>query len=101
MSETETVYLTSSARTGKMMIIMLGICIVGGAIFFGMWDYWISQPAPVVAQMAGVQDHGAPVVATGETITQDLNFVESADGFSDLAFIFLLKKDFKSILYFI
>ena len=86
MSETETVYLTSSARTGKMMIIMLGICIVGGAIFFGMWDYWISQPPPVVAQMAGVQDHGAPAVATGETITQDLNFVESADGFSDLAF---------------
>jgi nitrite reductase (NO-forming) len=86
MSKTETVYLTSSARTGKMMIIMLGICIVGGAIFFGMWDYWISQPPPVVAQMAGVQDHGAPAVATGETITQDLNFVESADGFSDLAF---------------
>jgi nitrite reductase (NO-forming) len=86
MSETETVYLTSSARTGKMMIIMLGICIVGGAIFFGMWDYWICCPAPVVAQMAGVQDHGAPAVATGETITQDLNFVESADGFSDLAF---------------
>ena len=86
MSETETVYRTTSARTGKMMIIMLGICIVGGAIFFGMWDYWISQPAPVVAQMSGAQDHGAPAVATGETITQDLNFVESADGFSDLAF---------------
>ena len=86
MSETETVYLTTSARTGKMMIIMLGICIVGGAIFFGMWDYWISQPAPVVAQMSGAQDHGAPAVATGETITQDLSFVESADGFSDLAF---------------
>jgi nitrite reductase (NO-forming) len=48
MSETETVYRTSSARTGKMMIIMLGICIVGGAIFFGMWDYWISQPPPVL-----------------------------------------------------
>jgi nitrite reductase (NO-forming) len=81
MSETETVYRTSSARTGKMMIIMLGICIVGGAIFFGMWDYWISQPAPVVAQMSGAQDHGAPAVATG-----DLNFVQSPDGFTDLAF---------------
>jgi nitrite reductase (NO-forming) len=86
MNETESVYLTTPARTGKMMIIMLGICIVGGAIFFGMWDYWISAPAPVVAQMAGVQDHGAPAVATGKTIAQDLNFVESADGFSDLAF---------------
>ena len=86
MSETETVYRTSSARTGKMMIILLGICIVGGAIFFGMWDYWISQPAPVVAQMSGAQDHGAPAVATGETIEVDLNFVQSPDGFTDLAF---------------
>jgi nitrite reductase (NO-forming) len=86
MSETETVYLTTPARTGKMMIILLGICIVGGAIFFGMWDYWICCPAPVVAQMAGAQDTGVQGVATGETITQELNFVESADGFSDLAF---------------
>jgi nitrite reductase (NO-forming) len=86
MSETEKVYLTTPARTGKMMIIMLGICIVGGAIFFGMWDYWISQPPPVVAQMAGEKETGAQGVATGETITQELNFVESADGFSDLAF---------------
>ncbi|MDH3618632.1 MAG: plastocyanin/azurin family copper-binding protein [Nitrosopumilus sp.] len=86
MSETETVYRTSSARTGKMMIIMLGICIVGGAIFFGMWDYWISQPPPVVAQMSGAVDHGAPAVATGETITQDLKFVQTPDGFTDLAF---------------
>jgi len=86
MSETENVYRTSPARTGKMMIIMLGICIVGGAIFFGMWDYWISSPPPVVAMMSGAQDHGAPAVATGKTITQELSFVESADGFSDLAF---------------
>ena len=40
------VYRTTPARTGKMMIIMLGICIVGGAIFFGMWDYWISETSP-------------------------------------------------------
>jgi len=86
MSETENVYRTSPARTGKMMIIMLGICIVGGAIFFGMWDYWISQAPPVVAMMSGAQEHGAPAVATGKTITQDLSFVESADGFTDLAF---------------
>ncbi|MFQ5439856.1 MAG: plastocyanin/azurin family copper-binding protein [Nitrosopumilaceae archaeon] len=87
MSEAETYYRTSPARTGKMMIIMLGICIVGGVIFFSMWDYWVSTPAPVVAQMSGAEDHGgAPAVATGKTITQDLKFVESADGFSDLAF---------------
>ena len=58
-------YLTTSARTGKMMAIMLGICIVGGAIFFSLWDYWISEYAPVVAMMAG---DSTPVVAvhTGE-----------------------------------
>ncbi|AFS81892.1 plastocyanin/azurin family copper-binding protein [Candidatus Nitrosopumilus sediminis] len=79
------VYRTTSARTGKMMAIMLGICIVGGAIFFGMWDYWISQPAPVVAMMAGGDDHAAPATQTGKTITQDLRFIESSD-FRTLAF---------------
>ena len=68
------------------MIILLGICIVGGAIFFTMWDYWICCPAPVVEMMSGAKDTGPAAVATGKTITQDLNFVESADGFSDLAF---------------
>ena len=58
---------------------MLGICIVGGAIFFSMWDYWISEPAPVVAMMAGDVDHAAPAAATGITITSDLSFVESSD----------------------
>ena len=86
MIENETVYRTTPARTGYMMAVMLGICIVGGAIFFGMWDYWISSPPPVVALMAGVQETGAPAVATGKTITIDLNFVESEDGFSQLAF---------------
>ena len=79
------VYRTSASRTGKMMIIMLGICIVGGIIFFAMWDYWISQPPPVVALMAGEADHAAPAVATGKTITQDLSFIESSD-FRTLAF---------------
>ncbi|MFB5624162.1 MAG: plastocyanin/azurin family copper-binding protein [Nitrosopumilus sp.] len=79
------VYRTTPARTGKMMVIMLGICIVGGAIFFGMWDYWISQPAPVVAMMAGGDDHAAPATQTGKTITQDLRFIESSD-FRTLAF---------------
>jgi len=68
------------------MVIMLGICIVGGAIFFAMWDYWLSAPPPVVAMMSGAQEKGPAAVATGKTITQDLKFVESADGFSDLAF---------------
>jgi len=81
----QTVYRTTSARTGKMMAIMLGICIVGGVIFFAMWDYWISEPPPVVAMMAGEPDHAAPAAQTGQTITQDLSFVESSD-FRTLAF---------------
>ena len=78
-------YLTTPARTGKMMAIMLGICVVGGAIFFSLWDYWISEPAPVVAMMSGGGDHAAPVAQTGKTITQDLSFLESAD-FRSLTF---------------
>jgi plastocyanin len=81
----QTVYRTTPARTGKMLIIILGICIVGGVIFFSMWDYWISQPAPVVAMMAGGDDHAGPAVQTGETITSDLSFIESSD-FRTLAF---------------
>ena len=83
----QTVYRTTPARTGKMMAIMLGICIVGGAIFFAMWDYWISEPAPVVAMMAGedAAGHDAPAAQTGQTITVDLSFVES-DDFRTLAF---------------
>ncbi len=81
------VYMTTPARTGKMMAIMLGICIVGGAIFFGMWDYWISEPAPIVAIMAA--STAAPVAEqaeqTGQTITSDLVFIE-ADDFITMAF---------------
>ena len=85
MSETETVYRTTSARTGKMMAIMLGICVVGGAIFFSLWDYWISEPAPVVAMMAGDAGPTEVAVHTGATITSDLSFIESSD-FITLAF---------------
>ena len=63
------------------MAIMLGICIAGGAIFFAMWDYWISEPAPVVAMLAELNavdtDTGVPL--SGKTITTDLVFVESSD----------------------
>ena len=83
--DSETYYRTTPARTGKMMAIMLGICIAGGVIFFAMWDYWISEPAPVVAMMAGEPDVAAPPPATGKTIVSDLVFVES-DDFITLAF---------------
>jgi nitrite reductase (NO-forming) len=79
---------TSPARTAKMMAIMLGICIVGGAIFFALWDYWISEEPPIVAIMneAAQQEVGA---FTGSIIPVDLTFVES-DDFRDFSFNELL-----------
>jgi len=80
------IYRTTPARTGKMMAIMLGICLVGGVIFFSMWDYWTSTPAAVVAKMAGESEHNlAPSVATGKHIATTLNFIESSD-FKTFAF---------------
>jgi len=80
------IYRTTSARTGKMLAIILGICIVGGVIFFSMWDYWISYQAPVVAKMAGESEHKlAPGVATGKHMDVTLKFIESPD-FKTFAF---------------
>jgi plastocyanin len=79
----EPIFRTSPQRTARMMAIMLGICIVGGAIFFGMWDYWISGVAPVAS--AGQAEVAAPVVATGKEIPVSLKFIESTD-FRTLAF---------------
>ena len=79
------VYRTSPARAAKMMAIMLGICIVGGVIFFSMWDYWTSQPPPVVALMAGDSGAAGPAAHTGATIMSSLLFIESSD-FRTLAF---------------
>ncbi len=86
----QTYYRTTPARTGKMMAIMLGICIAGGLIFFSMWDYWISEPAPIVAIMAEMQgtapEPGSDdVVPTGVSHEFTLDFVES-DDFRILAF---------------
>ena len=91
MSETEhpkgeaehPIFRTSPERTGKMMAIMLGICIVGGVIFFGMWDYWISATAPAAAGSEVVPV--APAIFTGLEIGTGLKFIESSD-FRTLAF---------------
>ena len=91
MSETEhpkgepehPIFRTSPERTGKMMAIMLGICIVGGVIFFGMWDYWISAQAPAAAGSEVVPM--APATFTGQEIPVTLDFIESSD-FRTLAF---------------
>ncbi|MFB5645134.1 MAG: plastocyanin/azurin family copper-binding protein [Nitrosopumilaceae archaeon] len=79
------IYRTSGERTGKMLAIILGICVVGGAIFFGMWDYWISSPAPVVAMKGGAEPEAPSVVETGVEIPVELSFIESSD-FRNLAF---------------
>ena len=79
------IYRTTSARTGKMMAIMLGICIVGGVIFFGMWDYWISTTAPVVGMMSETIEHDPQAAFSGVHIPVTLSFIESSD-FRTLAF---------------
>lgn len=79
------IYRTSPSRAAKMMAIMLGICIVGGVIFFGMWDYWISGVSPASIARGGTAEVSAPVAATGKEIPVNLKFVESSD-FRTLAF---------------
>jgi len=80
LSAQQQIYRTSPERMGRMMAIMVGICVVGGAIFFGMWDYWISMPAPVVAGSAGdAVPAPPPPAASGTEIRVDLDFVESDD----------------------
>ena len=87
------IYRTTPERTTKMMVIMLGICIAGGGIFFGMWDYWISMPPPagLLTGDVGGDDHGGSdkgsgaVTLTGVEINSALSFIESSD-FRVLAF---------------
>ncbi|MBI2005813.1 MAG: multicopper oxidase domain-containing protein [Nitrosopumilales archaeon] len=79
----EPIFRTSPERTAKMMAIVLGICVVGGTIFFGMWDYWTSvTPA---AGRGPVSEVKAPAAVTGKEIPVSLAFVESSD-FRTLAF---------------
>ena len=79
------IYRTTPARTGKMLAIMLGICLVGGVIFFGMWDYWISTQAPVVGMMSETIEHDPQAAFSGVYIPVKLSFIESAD-FRTMAF---------------
>lgn len=70
------IYRTSPRRAANMMAIMLGICIVGGIIFFGMWDYWISGTSPAAG---GAVKTEAPAVVTGKEIPVSLKLIESSD----------------------
>ena len=89
LEQQDPIYRTTPERTAKMMVIMLGICIVGGGIFFGMWDYWISMPPAAGNLEAVTGDHGGaasdPVTSTGVEIPVSLSFVERSD-FRTLAF---------------
>jgi len=75
----EPIYRTTPERTAKMMIIVLAICAVGAAIFFTLWDYWISSPAAVVLMKSAKAAEEAPAVATGKEVKVSLAFVESSD----------------------
>ena len=84
----ETVYRTSPERVGKLMIILVGLVVVGGVIFFSLGDYWISELSPAGQAFAGIisEEDAAPVVAqTGADIPITLDFIESKD-FRTLAF---------------
>ena len=78
-------FITSGERTAKMMAIMLGICIAGGAIFFGMWDYWTSAPPAAAGAQAETTEHDVQAAFTGVHIPVSLSFIESSD-FRTLAF---------------
>ena len=85
-NQQDPIYRTSPERTIKMMAIMLGICIVGGVIFFGMWDYWISEPSAAgIAFFGGSEPVGASAVFSGVEVPVKLDFLESPD-FRDLVF---------------
>ena len=83
----ETVYRTSPGRAAKLMIILVGLVVVGGVIFFALGDYWISELSPAGKAFAGITDEeAAPAVAqTGADIPVTLDFIESKD-FRTLAF---------------
>lgn len=86
MSRTEheaPILRTSPARVGKMLAIIIGLMVVGAAIFFANWDYWISSP-PAISQPKQGETKG-PAVATGKEISVSLQFIESSD-FRTLAF---------------
>jgi nitrite reductase (NO-forming) len=79
----EPIYRTTPQRTAKMLAIMLGICIAGGAIFFTFWDFWTSLPPG--NQMVAQKPAAEQAAVTGKEFDVELNFVESAD-FRTLAF---------------
>lgn len=84
MSHTEhedPILRTSPARVGKMLAILLGIMIIGGAIFFLNYGYWNSYlpTAGKIQESLGKSAAPGQGQVTGKTITVNLSFVESPD----------------------
>src|SRR3989442_9797343 len=76
---------TSPRRLGKMLAIIIGIQVVGAAIFFTHYDYWNSY-TPVAGRIVPPKiPNPPPITPTGKTINVSLKFVESSD-FKTLAF---------------
>ncbi|MDE1818940.1 MAG: multicopper oxidase domain-containing protein [Thaumarchaeota archaeon] len=78
----EPILRTSPARLGKMLAILLGIMVIGGAIFFLNYDYWNSYlPTAGKIQEEGEHAHSntAQGKETGKTIDVNVAFMESPD----------------------
>jgi len=78
----EPILRTSPARLGKLLAILLGIMVVGGAIFFLNYDYWNSYlPTAGKIQEAGGKNpnNSGQGPVTGKTIQVNLSFMESPD----------------------
>ena len=93
MSHTEhdaPIHRTSSRRLGKMLAIIIGVQVIGGAIFFTHYDYWNSYiPQAGKLQEEQMEKQAAAGAAAGPSATQgtftgkeihvSLKFVESPD----------------------
>ncbi len=78
----EPITRTSPRRLGKMLAIIIGIQVVGAAIFFTHYDYWNSYlPMAGKIQEGLVAGGGTQtqVQATGKTVNVSLKFLESSD----------------------
>ena len=77
----EPILRTSPARLGKLLAILLGIMVVGGAIFFLNYDYWNSYLPTAGKIQEGLGSHttSGETKATGKTVEVNLSFLESPD----------------------
>lgn len=85
----ETIYRTTPRRVGKMLAIIIGIQVIGGAIFFTHYDYWNSYlPEAGKLQEQQMEQAAAPAAGgpsstqgtfSGKEIHVSLKFVESPD----------------------